>query len=307
MTLAAAMTPPPKRSRSVALPVAPAPLKVISGGLQSAACAPPSHAIHVQDYMAFLGTLPDKSVDLIITDPPYSGMNRKLNFGGGRIVGKYASAGAAGGKWYADLPDDPDLYRVFFEECHRVLRKNRHIYVMFDNESLLTLGPVFREVFALKSIIVWDKGHMGLGENYRRQHEIILFAKTQKGTRRLTSKALADVIYEKRIYNAAYPTQKPVALFDRFVRASVSSGFTVCDPFAGSGSTSIAALQAGCSFVGADISPRAVAIANWRSKHFLKTCQDPLEGPGRLRGVAKAIRTSLTWLPGSEEPSVHGQ
>ena len=66
------------------------------------------------------------------------------------------------------------------------------------------------------------------------------------------------------------------------IEPSVDAGFVVCDPFVGSGSAAIATLKAECTFVGADLSDRAVNITNWRSASFLATGDDPMEGPQRL-------------------------
>jgi DNA modification methylase len=51
----------------------------------------------------------------------------------------------------------------------------------------------------------------------------------------------------------------------------------VCDPFAGSGSSALASLAAGCSFVGADISGTAVTLARERCATYAATGKDPLE------------------------------
>jgi predicted methyltransferase len=48
-----------------------------------------SFEIRTQDCIEFLRDLPDESVDLIVTDPAYSGMNQHMRFGHGRIVGHY--------------------------------------------------------------------------------------------------------------------------------------------------------------------------------------------------------------------------
>jgi site-specific DNA-methyltransferase (adenine-specific) len=208
----------------------------------------------------FLQALPDDSVDLITTDPAYSGMNQHLNFGRGRIVGSYQSGRSE--KWFAEFHDDPENYRAFLFECRRVLRNNRHIYIMFDSFSLLTLGPIVREFFDVKNIIIWDKVNLGMGHYFRRRHEHVVFA--SKGRRKLNRRDIADVWPIKRVYNAEYPTQKPVEIFERMLVSSAEPGFVVCDPFVGSGSAAVAALQYGCSFVGCDISRKAVRIAQAR-------------------------------------------
>ena len=138
------------------------------------------------------------------------------------------------------------------------MRDGGHIYVMFDSFSLLSLGHLVREVFAVKNLIVWDKVNLGMGHYFRRRHETIVFA--TKGHRRLSRRDLADVWPVKRIHRGAYPTQKPVALFSRMLAGSAEPGMTVCDPFVGSGSSAVAALRAGCAVLAADIDARAVRM-----------------------------------------------
>jgi site-specific DNA-methyltransferase (adenine-specific) len=59
--------------------------------------------------------------------------------------------------------------------------------------------------------------------------------------------------------------------------ASADADFTVCDPFVGSGSAAIAALEHKCRFVGADISEEAVQLARGRCEAYIATGVDPLE------------------------------
>lgn len=234
--------------------------------------------VRQQDCLQFLRSLPSASVDIITTDPAYSGMNQHMMFGHGRIVGRYEDAGTDGAKWFGEFHDDPDNFRVFLRECYRVLRDGRHFYIMFDSFSLLTLGHIVREVFDVKNLIVWDKVNLGMGHYFRRRFEVIVFA--TKGYRKLSRKDLPDVWAVKRIHRAAYPTQKPVALFERMLEGSVESRFVVCDPFVGSGSAAVAALKYGCTFVGADIAERAVELTRRRCATYVASGSDPLErGP----------------------------
>ena len=120
----------------------------------------------------FLKSLEPGSVDIIVTDPAYSGMNNKMQFGNGRIVGKYQDTNNT--KWFPEFTDDADTFREFLQECYRVLKDDRHIYIMIDSFSLLSLGHLVREVFNMKNIIVWDKVNIGMGHHFRRRHEFIL-------------------------------------------------------------------------------------------------------------------------------------
>jgi site-specific DNA-methyltransferase (adenine-specific) len=58
-----------------------------------------------------------------------------------------------------------------------------------------------------------------------------------------------------------HPTQKPLALLERVLEASAAPGDLVLDPFCGSGTTGVAARQAGCRFLGVERDPAYVALA----------------------------------------------
>ena len=226
------------------------------------------YSIYKDDCIAFLKKIPDEFVDVIITDPAYSGMNQKMKFGNGRIVGQYGKED--NGKWFQEFHDTEENYRIFLKECKRVLKKNSHIYIMFDSFSLLTLGPLIREYFDVKNIIVWDKLAIGMGHYFRRRHEFIIFS--TKGKRKLNSRAIPDVWRFKRITNRKkYPTQKPVELFEAMLIGSITKNedSVVCDPFMGSGSSAIATIRKNCHFIGADIDEKACLITKDRINNYL--------------------------------------
>ncbi len=231
--------------------------------------------IYNEDCIKFLKHLEDESVDIIITDPAYSGMNQKMQFGNGRIVGEYKNGN--GDKWFKEFHDTEENYRAFLQECKRVMNKNSHIYIMFDSFSLLSLGHLIREYFDVKNIITWDKINLGMGHYFRRRHEFVIFA--TKGYKKLNSRSLPDVWRFKRILNRAWPTQKPVEVFEAMLKGSVENGreLVVCDPFLGSGSSAIAAIKKHCSFIGADIDEKACEISKDRINHYLKTREDKLQ------------------------------
>lgn len=231
--------------------------------------------ISQNDAIAFLSKLPSNSVDIIITDPAYSGMNQRLQLGRGRIIGVYKNKGQNGSKWFDEFHDTKENYNAFLSECYRVLKNNRHIYIMFDSYSLLSLAPMVRNIFEVKNLIVWDKANIGLGHYFRRRHEFILFA--SKGKRSLNSRGIPDVWKIKRVAAFKYPTQKPVEVFESMLVGSIEDDFLVCDPFLGSGSSAIAALKRKCRFIGCDSSENAIKISAQRIKHFLATGIDSIQ------------------------------
>lgn len=236
-----------------------------------------SVSIYQDDAISLLKKLPSNSVDLIVTDPAYSGMNNKLKLGNGRIVGKYSDKENDDGKWFGEFEDTEENYIKFLSECKRVLKESTgHIYIMFDSFSLLSLGSVVREFFDVKNIITWDKVNIGMGHYYRRRHEYILFS-TNGNTRKIKNRSFPDVWEFKRIHNAKYPTQKPVEVFQAMIHASSEDNFTVCDPFLGSASSAIAAIKNNCNFIGCDISDKSMETSKNRVDEYLNTGIDVLQ------------------------------
>jgi len=233
--------------------------------------------IQQNDCITFLQSLEPNSVDLITTDPAYSGMNNKLKLGNGRIVGQYKDKGKENGKWFHEFEDTEENYKRFLIACQRVLkRETGHIYIMFDSFSLLSLGSLVRNHFDVKNLITWDKVNLGMGHYYRRRHEYILFA-TNKNTRKIKNRSFPDVWRFKRIHNLKYPTQKPLEVFQAMIYASAEKKFTVCDPFMGSGSAAIAAIKNNCNFIGCDISEKAFSITKDRILEYLLNKKDILQ------------------------------
>ncbi len=233
--------------------------------------------IYQDDVISFLKKLPSSSIDLIVTDPAYSGMNNKLNLGKGRIVGKYSEKGKKNGKWFGEFEDSEENYNLFLNECKRVLKKSTgHIYIMFDSYSLLSLGSIVRKHFDVKNLITWDKVNIGMGHYFRRRHEYVIFS-TNGNTRKIKNRKFPDVWRIKRVHNSKYPTQKPVEVFQIMVNASAEENFTVCDPFLGSAASAIAAINNNCNFIGCDISDKSIEISTNRISQYLTDRIDILQ------------------------------
>ncbi len=239
-------------------------------------------SISREDVFKFLSRIPNESVDLIVTDPAYSGMNQMLKLGRGKIIGQYSEKGD-GQKRFDEFHDTKENYERFLGECRRILKANRHIYIMFDSYSLLSLAPTVRNIFDVKNVIVWDKLNIGLGHYFRRRHEFIVFA--SKGKKRLNSRNFPDVWRIKRITSAKYPTQKPVELFEMMIAASAEPGYTVLDPFLGSGSSAIASLKRGCNFIGCDVASSSIKISSERIKQFIELKKDILQAENKIEDI----------------------
>lgn len=223
--------------------------------------------IYRKDCMKFLNDLPNESIDIIVTDPAYSSMNQKMKFGNGRIVGRYSDD--KNDKWFEEFHDTEENYNEFLIQCKKVLKPHGVMYIMFDSFSLLTLGNILKNHFNVKNIITWDKVNIGMGHHFRRRHEFIIYM--TKNNAKLNARTFPDVWRIKRVHMAPYPTQKPTEIFEIMLAASSKIGDIVCDPFTGSSSAAIAAINKGCMFIGSDISKKACEISSERIKTYIET------------------------------------
>lgn len=217
--------------------------------------------IYKKDATEFLNKLGEGTVDLIITDPPYSSLEKHRKIG---TTTRLSHSTQSSNDWFDVVPNE--YFPAFLKASYSVLAKNSHMYVMCDWETARILCPMAEaEGFRCWDPIIWDKVTMGMGYHYRRRKEFILFF--EKGKRKLNDLGIPDILTHKRV-NKAYPTEKPVSLLEVLVTQSSSPGDLVVDPFCGSGSTGEAALRQSRLFVGSDTSQVAVDRAKARLEIF---------------------------------------
>ncbi len=201
-----------------------------------------------------LALLPDSSVDLVLTDPPY-GMSYRSN----RRTVQEKFRGIEGDA-------DADLFAGVVGELYRVLRDDRHAYVFCSWHRVDEFKRAFENYFTLKNILVWNKNNHGSGDlkgAFAPKHEFILFG--HKGRREL-SRRLPDVLDFPKIASAAltHPTEKPQALLRTLIGVSSAPGETVLDCFAGTGSTGLACVAEGRAGVLVEKDPGYAALASRR-------------------------------------------
>lgn len=209
------------------------------------------------DAVAFLASLPDASVDLLITDPPYESLEKHRAVG---TTTRLSHSKSSSNDWFTVFPNV--RFAELFREVHRVLKKDAHFYLFCDQETAFVAKPEGEKAgFKFWKPLVWDKEKIGMGYHYRSRYELILFF--EKGKRRLADLGIADVFREPRIHKG-YPTEKPIALSRILISQSSEPGDLVVDPFMGTASVGSAALATGRSFWGSDISDKAMEIARER-------------------------------------------
>ncbi|HHX8438239.1 TPA: DNA-methyltransferase [Vibrio diabolicus] len=202
------------------------------------------------DAVNWLSTLADASVDLLVTDPPYESLEKHRKIG---TTTRLKVSKGSSNQWFEIFPNE--RFESLLIEVYRVLKNNSHFYLFCDQETMFLIKPIAEKVgFKFWKPIVWDKVCIGMGYHYRARHEYILFF--EKGKRKLNNLSVPDILEFKRVYRG-YPTEKPVELLETLISQSSKEGELVVDPFFGSGSALIAAMNLNRKYLGCDVSDSA--------------------------------------------------
>lgn len=216
-----------------------------------------TYSVQERDAVDWLLETESGSVDLVLTDPAYESLEKHRAKG---TTTRLKVSKGSSNEWFPIFPNA--RFRQFLSEVYRVLRKDRHFYMMCDAETMFVVKPLAEEVgFKFWKPVIWDYGRIGMGYHYRSRHQLVLFF--EKGKRKLNNLGTPDVLNVPRVVDG-YPTEKPVPLMKIFIEQSTKPGELVVDPFVGSGSTGVAAIQTGRRFHGCDVQERAVLHATRR-------------------------------------------
>ena len=233
-----------------------------------------------------LASFPGDTFDCIWTDPPYLLSNGGITCHAGRMVSVDKGDWDRSRGWQKDL----EFTEEWMAECYRILKPTGTIWV----SGTLHFHPIagmalIKSGFRLLNYIIWEKPNPppNLGcRTFTHSTELVYWAaKAQKGDRPNYVFNYADMKAEnggKQLktvwqYTAAgrqekrygkHPTQKPVALIERCIRASTAPDDLVLDPFSGTASTGVAALNMGRRFVGIEVEQEFVDIGLKRLKDF---------------------------------------
>jgi site-specific DNA-methyltransferase (adenine-specific) len=236
-----------------------------------------------RDAVEWLRTLPNGSVDLLITDPPYESLEKHRAVG---TTTRLKHSKASSNDWFTIFPNS--RFEELFVEVYRVLAKNTHFYLYCDPETAFIAKPIAEKVgFKFWKPLVWDKRTIGMGYHYRARYEFILFF--EKGKRKLNDLGLADIIEAPRVRNG-YPAEKPPEVSQVLIRQSSIAGNVVADPFMGSGSVLVAAVREGRHAWGSDICAEALHITERRLFDLRDKDHHSVSdaGPGPVNEVAQA-------------------
>ena len=226
------------------------------------------------DALGVLGEIPDGAIDLVVTSPPYNLKNSTGNGMKDGRGGKWANAALQNGYTHHDdcMPHGEyvEWQRNCLAEMMRIIPDDGAI---FYNHKWRVQGGLLQDRqdivggFPVRQIIIWKrKGGFNFNISYfLPTYEVIYLIAKPKFKLVTQANAHGDVWEFTQEMNNEHPAAFPVNLIDRIV--SSTNAKVVLDPFMGSGTTAISALNFKRDYIGIDISPEYCAMAQRRIKH----------------------------------------
>lgn len=228
--------------------------------------------LHHANCKSVLSGMSANSVDLIIADPPYG-----INYQSRRqTVDRKQSVEGRGSvvvreHYFNQIEDDKDLSTDWLKDAYRVLKDNSAIYVFAHWTKWKDLHTAVENCgFHVRNMIVLNKSNHGMGnltETFAPRHELILYATKGKHKLRFPDGREDDVWNVPVKFSGSkrfHPNEKPLSWVMPIILNSSDIGQTILDPFMGSGTFGVAAINAGRYFIGIEIDPEYFAVADKR-------------------------------------------
>ena len=232
------------------------------------------------DCILAMNEMPTGSVDLLLTDPPYNlgqfMKDRATNLK--RMRPNFF--GSAGWDDLGYLEWEQSM-SIFFSNATRVMKPGSSLIIFMSIikvETIIRLAT--KHGFYYKTTGIWHKlnpmpRNMNLHFINSTEAWIYFIYKSKTGTFNNRGKAIHD-FFETSVIPAGerrygkHPTQKPIALMERFIQLLSNPNDLVFDPFLGSGSTGVAALKWNRQFIGADTNSDYCRISESRLKDVVE-------------------------------------
>ncbi len=226
------------------------------------------------DAISALELIEDKSVDLILTDPPYN--LGKFMDDRDTNLGKLRSNHFSATDWdHLEYNDWMLKMDEFLKNSSRIIKDGGGMIIfmsLIKIESIIQLAQKYK--FYYKTTGIWHKKNpmprnMNLHFINSTEGWIYFTYKKKTGTFNNQGKVVHDFFEtgltpgsEKRF--GGHPTQKPEAIINHFVTLLTNKGDTILDPFMGSGTTGKVALDLGRKFIGIELSDKYYKVVKNR-------------------------------------------
>lgn len=220
--------------------------------------------IYNLDCLEGMKQIPDGSIDLIVTDPPYKITSRgNAGNSGGMMQKKLSMKGRIFNHNDIEIED-------YIHEFYRVLKDGTHCYIMCNQINLVHFLKVIDDSnFHFVKSLIWDKVSPLMGRYYMSRFEYILFLRKGRD-RSINECGTADILTflnskpKDKNGDNLHDSAKPVPLFQVLIKNSCEKGDVVLDPFIGSGTTAIACIKEKRHFIGFEIEREYCKIAQKR-------------------------------------------
>ncbi|MFG0252413.1 MAG: DNA-methyltransferase [Phycisphaerales bacterium JB038] len=216
--------------------------------------------------------LPDESVDLVVTDPPYNIASK-----GRKTIqkGKLVSTMEAWGAWDTRSQLDHDILILqTLSESYRILKPGGAVYMFLAEQDVGYFArKAVQRGFTYRSMIAMIKPTPlpSFYKNCWRSSFDLCMYLTKGRTKAFNFLTQAEMVnnfsYSIRGKRSTHPTEKPLGLIRKFVQVSSNPGDLVVDPFMGSGTTAVACAQLGRRCIGFDTCPEYIEMAKGRLRN----------------------------------------
>ena len=216
--------------------------------------------IYNEDCLEGMKRIPDGSVDLIVTDPPYL-----MNYKTGRRKDKTHR--------FNDVilnDNNEQLIVDYIKECYRILSDDTAMYLFCSSNKVDFFKRELEKVFSIKNMIIWVKNNHTAGDlesAFGRKYEIVFLV--NKGQRKFNGERLTDIWEFPKVSNDGqlHQNQKPIELIKRCIEKHSNVGDVVFDGFMGSGTTAAAALDTNRNYIGFELDEYYFNVAEKRIKN----------------------------------------
>lgn len=235
------------------------------------------------DALTEMQKIPDKSIDLIITSPPYNLKNSTGNGMKNGSCGKWANAALI--KGYSTYDDNMpyDKYVKWQRECLsemiRLINDNGAIFYNHKwrvQNGLLQDRREIVEGFPVRQIIIWRrKGGINFNPGYFLPTYEVIYLIAKPAFKLVPhANSFGDVWEFPQEMKNKHPAPFPVALIERII--SSTNANIILDPFMGSGTTAVAARNLNRNFIGIEIAPEYCEMSKERLSCQLQSTQREL-------------------------------
>ncbi len=223
------------------------------------------------DALKIMRSMPDECLDLVVTSPPYNLKNSTGNGMKDGRGGKWANASLINGYSHYDDCMPHDEYAAWQREClTEMFRLIKDDGAIFYNHKWRVQSGLLQDRqdivagFPTRQIIIWRrKGGINFNKGYfLPTYEVIYIICKEKFVLSKGSSSLGDVWEFTQEMNNPHPAPFPVALIEQIIHSTNAQ--IVLDPFMGSGTTAVAATLLGRDFIGIELSPEYISLAETR-------------------------------------------